>query len=149
MSSDEFEQTPHDKEQAGASSSEPQPEEGKQAETEMEEISYPVSTLPPLPPEAKDEANGGPLGCCMGITAGMFLVALLILGIPLFLAPGNTGEAAAQLATSGPFGGAALPLVLLGAVAGGFAGWIVGKRFYKVYEPPVIKGRRRKKRKSL
>src|SRR5579884_3011004 len=40
--------------------SQPQPETPRQSE-------------PQLPPEAQGEVNGGPLGCCLGVTVGLLL----------------------------------------------------------------------------
>jgi len=33
---------------------------------------------------------------------------------------------------------------IAGAIIFGYFGWKIGKRFYREYEPPVIKDRRRK-----
>ncbi|MBE3558768.1 MAG: phage holin family protein [Ktedonobacteraceae bacterium] len=99
-------------------------------ETGQEEEFYPVSTLPQVPPEER-EANGGPLGCCLGTVVGLLLTMLLITGVSLALANG------------GYLGAATLPVALLGAVAGGIGGWIVGKKIYREYEPPVVKMKKR------
>jgi hypothetical protein len=78
-----------------------------------------------LPPEAQGEPNGGPLGCCLGTVVGIFLAFALVTGLSLVIANGGTFLT--------------VPIVLLGACAGGYLGWRVGKRIYKEYEPPVVK----------
>ena len=96
-----------------------------------------------LPPEAQGELHGGPLGCCLGVTVGLLLSALLgILGfghnlafLLSFVLPFNT-LTLVQIATG--------CISVGGAIIVGVVGWKVGKRFYREYEPPVIKDRRRK-----
>ncbi len=80
-----------------------------------------------LPPEAQGETNGGPLGCCLGSVVGVFLTALLLLGLSILLSNGGV----LNIAT--------LPVFLLGTIAGGYFGWRIGKRVYKEYQPPVVK----------
>ena len=87
-----------------------------------------------LPPEAQGEVNGGPLGCCLGTIAGLFLTVLLIVSASLLLA----NAANISLATA--------PVALVGAVLGGYFGWKIGKKLYKEYDPPVLKERRPKPR---
>src|SRR5947199_4356610 len=84
-----------------------------------------------LPPEAQGEPHGGPLGCCLGSVVGLLLTKLLITAVSL------------ALANRGFLGGATLPIALLGAIAGGYLGWRIGKKIYKEYDPPVIKERRK------
>ncbi len=45
--------------------------------------------LSTLPPEAQGETNGGPLGCCLGTVAGLFLTLAVILLISIVI--GNGG----------------------------------------------------------
>ena len=80
-----------------------------------------------LPPEARGETNGGPLGCCLGTGVGLFLTALLLLGLSILLSNG------------GVLNVATIPVFLVGTIAGGYLGWKVGKRVYKEYQPPVVK----------
>ncbi len=87
----------------------------------------PITAETSLPPEAQGEANGGPLGCCLGTIVGIFLTALLILGISILLANGGT------------FSFATVPIIVVGAIVGGYGGWRIGKRVYTEYEPPVVK----------
>ncbi|MBV9256420.1 MAG: hypothetical protein JO215_00220 [Ktedonobacteraceae bacterium] len=75
-----------------------------------------------LPREAQGEANGGPLGCCLGTVAGLFLTLLVILFISVAI--GNGGY----------LGWATGPIALAGAIAGGYAGWRIGKLIYREYE---------------
>ena len=80
-----------------------------------------------LPPEAQGETNGGPLGCCLGTVVGLFLTALLVLGVSILLSNGGT------------LSFATIPIILLGTILGGYFGWKIGRRVYKEYEPPVVK----------
>jgi hypothetical protein len=78
--------------------------------------------LATLPPEARGETNGGPLGCCLGTVAGLFLTLAIILLVSIGI--GN-----------GAYLGWATGLVaLLGTIIGGYVGWRVGKRIYREYE---------------
>jgi hypothetical protein len=99
-----------------------------------DEQSFAPSPASQLPPEAQGEVNGGPLGCCLGTIAGLFLTVLLIVSASLLLANG----ANISLTTA--------PLALVGAVLGGYFGWKIGKKLYKEYDPPVLKERRPKSR---
>ena len=84
-----------------------------------------------LPPEARGETNGGPLGCCLGTIVGVFLTALLLLGVSILLSNG------------GVLNVATVPVFILGSIIGGYFGWRIGRRVYKEYEPPVVKRRYR------
>jgi hypothetical protein len=122
------EQTPQDDETREAAAKPVEP-----VEIDEDEIIYPNSTIPPLPPEVKGEANGGPLGCCLGMLAGMLFFVLLVFGLPLLITNGGYSRTLTALA------------IPVGIVVGGFIGWKLGKRFYKEYEPPVVKRKKRKK----
>ncbi len=87
----------------------------------------PITAETSLPPEAQGEANGGPLGCCLGTVVGLFLTVLLILGVSILLSNG------------GILSFATVPIIVLGSIVGGYGGWRIGKRVYKEYEPPVVK----------
>jgi hypothetical protein len=87
-----------------------------------------------LPPEAQGETNGGPLGCCLGLVVGVFLTALIITTCSLLLSNG------------GFLGLATIPFLLLGTILGGYFGWKIGKKLYREYEPPVVKGRQKQAR---
>ncbi len=87
-----------------------------------------------LLPEAQGEVNGGPLGCCLGTIAGLFLSVLLIVSASILLSNGGY----LSLTTA--------PVTLLGAILGGYFGWKIGKKLYREYDPPVLKERRPKSR---
>jgi hypothetical protein len=95
-----------------------------------------------LPPEAKGEVNGGPLGCCLGVIAGLFfslLIGVLGFGHNLafllsFVLPFSS-ITTVRIATG--------CIAIAGAIVFGYFGWRIGKRLYREYEPPVIKDRTR------
>lgn len=89
-------------------------------EFELETSGDPL--LSTLPPEARGETNGGPLGCCLGTVAGMFLTLAVILLISI------------EIGNGGYLGWATAPVALLGAIIGGYVGWRIGKRVYREYE---------------
>lgn len=75
-----------------------------------------------LPPEAQGEANGGPLGCCLGTIVGLFFTFLFITIVSIMLANG------------GFLGFATLPVAIAGAIVGGYFGWKIGKKLYREYQ---------------
>jgi hypothetical protein len=88
-----------------------------------------------LPPEAQGETNGGPLGCCLGVSIGL-LLSLSVALISRFYA----GPLAQVL-------GGALSIVirivmalvaLIAVIVCGKFGWKIGKRLFREYEPPVV-----------
>jgi hypothetical protein len=121
--------------------------EQEQPETEEGALS-PVSSSPvtQLPPEAQGEANGGPLGCCLGVIVGL-LLSLSIALISRFYA-----DPLAQV-----FGGALSLIVritmvlvaIIAVVVCSRFGWKIGKKLYREYNPPAVKDRRRYARKKL
>ena len=95
-----------------------------------------------LPPEAQGETNGGPLGCCLGITVGIFISVLLgVIGLGPFVASAMTFLIHTDAITNTRI--ATAFFALIGAILGAYAGWKIGKRLYREYEPPVIKNRTR------
>ena len=87
-----------------------------------------------LPPEARGEANGGPLGCCLGVVAGLFLtLSLITLGSVL-------------IHNGGYLGCATIPIAVIGAIIGGFLGWRIGMAIYREYD---LSPARRKKLERL
>ncbi|WP_220193108.1 hypothetical protein [Ktedonospora formicarum] len=87
------------------------------------------TTTSPSQPE-EFTPNGGPLGCCMGTVAGIFILLLLVTGLPLLI----TNKALPRV-----YFLPSLLLVIVGALICGFFGWRIGKRFYREYEPPSLK----------
>jgi hypothetical protein len=81
------------------------------------------------------EAHGGPLGCCLGIVAGLFLTLFIMFSISI------------ALANRGLLSVASLPIALLGGIIGGYLGWLIGRRLYREYEPPIVAVPQRRKRK--
>jgi hypothetical protein len=96
------------------------------AETEPEVVAQANETAPTpepmLPPEAQGEANGGPLGCCLGVVVGLLLTFFVITIISVTIQNG------------GYLGAATAPIGILGGIVGGFLGWKVGKAIYHEYE---------------
>ena len=118
-SAEELQQLPREEETPTVSDDTTLPVIEEQTVTPMSEAS--------LPPEAQGETNGGPLGCCLGTVVGLFLTVLLVLGVSILLSNGGT------------LGVATIPVIVLGAIIGGYFGWRIGKRVYKEYEAPVVK----------
>jgi len=100
-----------------------------------------------LPPEARGEVNGGPLGCCLGLTVGLMLALFLgligfghLTGATLLFAIHVDAITNIRIATG--------VVATIGALLGGYFGWKIGKRIYREYEPVVLdnRGRRVKRR---
>lgn len=91
-------------------------------ETPVETDAAPPTSEETLPPEARGEANGGPLGCCLGVVVGLFLTFTLItLGSVL-------------IHNGGYLGVATVPTGTIGGIIGGFLGWKIGKAIYHEYD---------------
>lgn len=94
-----------------------------------------------LPPEAQGEANGGPLGCCLGTTVGL-LLSLSLAILSRFYAAELGGALQGNYWLLG-----LIVRILMGIMAFalaiflGYLGWKLGKRFYREYEPPAQKQR--------
>ena len=98
----------------------------------------PVSPESMLPPEARGETNGGPLGCCLGLTVGLMLSLFLgLIGFghltALALAFLLHADAITNIRIATGFFGS------IGAIVGGYIGWKIGKRVYREYESPLLK----------
>lgn len=84
-----------------------------------------------LPPEAQGEVNGGPLGCCLGVTIGLVLSLTVAVLSRLYADPlaqifhGNLSITVRIVMSI---------LAIAGAVFFGFIGWKIGKRLYREYE---------------
>ncbi len=84
-----------------------------------------------LPLEAQGEVNGGPLGCCLGVTIGL-LLSLIVAILSRFYA-----DPLAQV-----FHGSLSIVVrivmsifaIAAAIVFGYYGWKIGKRLYREYE---------------
>jgi hypothetical protein len=117
---------------------EPSQEDQPIAEEQLAPADSPAAKLPP---EAQGEVNGGPLGCCLGVMVGLTL-SLVVVVASRFLA-----DPLAQV-LHGSLSVVIRIVMIIFAIAGaiifGYFGWKIGKRFYREYEPPVIKDRRRK-----
>jgi len=117
-----------------------------QAEQPAEREEQAPSPESMLPPEAQGEANGGPLGCCLGMMVGMLLSLSLAVLSRVFAGPlgslfqGNYGLLGL------------LVRILMGilavalAIFFGYLGWKLGRKFYREYEPPPVKERKRRPR---
>ncbi len=115
-----------------------QPEEPEPELPESEETSAAPESM--LPPEAQGEANGGPLGCCLGVAIGLLLslsVAVLSRIYATPLASVLSGNLSLIVRIVMAF------VALAAAIICGYAGWKIGKKLFREYEPPVIKDRRR------
>ncbi|MFL5626610.1 MAG: hypothetical protein ACJ788_13560 [Ktedonobacteraceae bacterium] len=98
-----------------------------------------------LPPEAQGETNGGPLGCCLGITVGIML--------SLFFGVIGFGRVTANLLVFLIHADAITNIriatgffVIIGIILGGYVGWKIGKRIYREYE---LSPRQKKKLEAL
>ncbi len=113
------------------------PDEDQTQVTEETPIETAMEPPPPeeaLPPEAQGEANGGPLGCCLGVVVGLFLTFSLITLVSVLIHNG------------GYLGIATIPTGAIGGIIGGFLGWKIGKAIYHEYE---LSPERRKRLESL
>ncbi|GER82734.1 MAG: hypothetical protein IMW90_05370 [Thermogemmatispora sp.] len=85
----------------------------------------------PAPVEAampEWETNGGPLGCCLGVTVGLLLSLCLPVAVRLAGSP-----------LSDFFNGALLRVMMalaavVAAIICGYFGWKIGRRLYREYE---------------
>ena len=91
-----------------------------------------------LPPEARGDVNGGPLGCCFGISMGLLLSAgIASLSIPVishFFSDRGWLALTTQI------------LVIVVAIVGffllGYLGWKIGRRIFREYEPSPAQQRK-------
>ena len=90
-----------------------------------------VSAETLLPPEAQGETNGGPLGCCLGVTVGLVLSLTVAILSRLYADPlaqvfqGNLSISVRIVMSIFAIGG---------ALIFGYAGWKIGRRVYREYE---------------
>ncbi len=84
-----------------------------------------------LPQEALGETNGGPLGCCLGVTVGLLLSLTIAILSRLYADPlaqvfqGNLAISVRIVMSI---------LAIGGAVICGYIGWKIGKHAYREYE---------------
>jgi hypothetical protein len=110
-----------------------------------EQLSVPSAPTPAslLPPEAQGETNGGPLGCCLGVTVGL-LLSLSIAIVGRLYADTFATIFQGYLAITVRI---IMVLVAIGAaILCGYFGWKIGKKAYREYDSPVIKNRTYKAR---
>jgi hypothetical protein len=103
---------------------------GDQLTTE-EHPSPEVSPEAQLPPEAQGEVNGGPLGCCLGVTIGL-LLSLIVAVLSRFYADPLAQVFHSSLSMTVRI--VMFILAIAGAVLFGYIGWKIGKRLYREYE---------------
>lgn len=137
------ENTEHEEEQGASPFDQPIEEEPEQQVEEEQPL--PVSPEAQLPPEAQGETNGGPLGCCLGVTIGLFFsIFISVIGFghnfAFFLRYVLPFDALTDIRI------ATGCIALIGAVLFGYFGWKIGRRIYREYEPPVIKDSSRKRK---
>lgn len=111
----------------------PEADTGQEADQPVEETSPSEASAPAtqLPPEARGDVNGGPLGCCFGVSMGLLLSAgIASLSIPIishFFAGKGLLALLAQILV--------IVLVIIGFVLLGFLSWKIGRRVFREYDP--------------
>lgn len=111
----------------------PEADTGQEAEQPVEEALPPETSASPtqLPREARGDVNGGPLGCCFGLSMGLLISAgIASLSIPVishFFAGRGTLALLTQILV--------IVLVVVGFFLLGFLGWKIGRRVFREYEP--------------
>lgn len=84
-----------------------------------------------LPPEAQGEVNGGPLGCCLGVTIGL-LLSLVVAVLSRFYADPLAQVLHGNLSIVIRL--VMIVLAIAGAIIFGYIGWKIGRRVYREYE---------------
>ena len=85
-----------------------------------------------LPPEAQGEANGGPLGCCLGVTVALLLSLSFAIISHIY---------SVQLADllhgwlSFTVKAVMIVFAIAASIALGYAGWQIGRRAFREYDP--------------
>ena len=105
----------------------------------------PPQSMQDLPPEARGEANGGPLGCCLGTTIGLLLsvsIALLsrFYADPLFKALSTSLSLVVRIVM--------VLVAIIAMILCGYFGWHFGKKIYREYETPVMQSQPRRRKKT-
>jgi len=84
-----------------------------------------------LPPEAQGETNGGPLGCCLGVTVGLVLSLTVAILSRLYADPlAQVFHGSLSISVRIVM----ITFAIVGAVLCGYIGWKIGKRVYREYE---------------
>lgn len=115
--------------------------ENEQANTEEH---APVPAENTLPPEAQGEANGGPLGCCLGGMIGLLLGGTLLSLSLTFISHTQGSDGLLGWLARILLSILAFALVLFFVIIG----WRLGKRIFREYDPPAVKERERRPRRS-
>lgn len=124
---------------------EPLPDVTSQGEPmQVEERYSQDSARGALPPEAQGDVNGGPLGCCLGVAVGLFLSVFVAIFSRLY-----TDPLVALFQHNYQLMGLLIRVVMgilavVLAILCGYLGWKLGKRFYREYEAPPSRERKRK-----
>lgn len=111
----------------------PEPDNSPEEDQPVQEESpQPANTSEAqLPPEARGDVNGGPLGCCFGVSMGLLLGAgIASLSIPVishFFAGRGFLALLTQILV--------IVFVVVAFFALGFLGWKIGRRVFREYEP--------------
>ena len=111
----------------------PEADIDQEADQPLEEESSPETSAPAEqpPPEARGDVNGGPLGCCFGVSMGLLLSAgIASLSIPVishFFAGRGLLALLTQILV--------IVLVVVGFFLLGFLGWKIGRKVFREYEP--------------
>lgn len=111
----------------------PEPDNSLEEDQPIEEESPQPANAPQarLPLEARGDVNGGPLGCCFGVSMGLLLGAgIASLSIPVishFFAGRGFLALLTQILV--------IVLVVVGFFLLGYLGWKIGRRVFREYEP--------------
>ncbi len=118
----------------------PEPDFSQEADQPVEEAPLSEASAPAtqLPPEARGDVNGGPLGCCFGISMGLLLSAgIASLSIPIinhFFAGRGLVALVTQIVV--------IVLVIIGFFVLGYLSWKIGRRVFREYEPSAAQVRK-------
>jgi hypothetical protein len=119
-----------------------QPEQENNLKEDQPAVEEPPSALSApeaqLPPEAHGDVNGGPLGCCFGISMGLLLSAgIASLSIPVishFFSDRGWLALTTQILV--------IALVIVGFFLLGYIGWKIGRKIFREYEPSPAQQRK-------
>ncbi|GCF09073.1 hypothetical protein KDI_26370 [Dictyobacter arantiisoli] len=101
------------------------------------------TTTTSLPPEAQGEANGGPLGCCLGTMVGL-LLSLSVAVLGRFYASPLASVFQSNLSTIIRI--FMVIIAMIAVIVCGYFGWKIGKRLYREYDDPRVKKHHPRKR---